>query len=264
MTGTADTTYTSQVPTGAGNYTIRAVLPSTNSHTEAVATDTFTVRYLSAPTPAFSLTGVRGDAGWYTTDVKIKPPAGYQMSVGNRSNFSDDTYVVSETADGIRLYLKKTDTGEMTDVISIAHLRIDKAVPVLKDVVNGETYYSDRLVIPVVEDNVKSVTVNGKAVTLEQDENGNSVLVLTPEAEVKEYEVFISDKAGNEAVYAFKLATESMLEGLVHEGEMTLIPGTKYMFPKGSNWKMSGEDMIYGGGTSFYVKSEKTVQFSKY
>jgi len=95
-------------------------------------------------------------------------------------------------------------------------------------------------------------------------ENGNNVIVLKPGNELKEYEVSVTDKAGNTAVYQFKLASESTLEGMVREGEMTLEPGVKYTFPQGSGWKMYGDETIYGGGVSFYVTEKKTVHFSKY
>ena len=264
LTGAADSTYSSSVPTEAGNYTVRAVLPATDTHTSAAATDTFTIHYLTAPTPSFNISGIRGEGGWYTSDVRIKPPAGYEISVGDRSHFSTEAYVISETQSDLRLYLKKTDTGEMTAQLAIAHLRIDKAKPTLKGIVNDETYYGDEFIINVVEENLKSVQVNGTEVEVEQDENGNNVIVLKPGNELKEYEVSVTDKAGNKAVYQFKLASESTLEGMVREGEMILEPGVKYTFPQGSDWKMYGDETIYGGGVSFYVTEKKTVHFSKY
>lgn len=263
ITGADDSTYSAQMPTEVGNYTVQAVLPEDSKHTGAVATDTFTISYLSAPSPAYVLDGTLGDNGWYKSEVVITPPEGYEMSVGNRSNFSSEGYKVSEETTGLRFYLKKTATGEMTDVITIANLRIDTTAPELKDMQDGEEYYEDVINIDFTENNFKTATVDGKLVEVTSDEEGNHSFAIETGIRRLTYVLVLTDEAGNETKVSFILGPAWLKDGIVGEGNYYLETGEEYHFPAGDDWEKAGDNTVYAGGSSFYANTEGEVTFRK-
>ncbi len=261
--GADDSTYSAKMPTEVGNYTVQAVLPEDDGHTGAIATDTFAISYLRAPSPAYELEGTSGDNGWYKSEVVITPPEGYEMSVGNRSNFTTEGYEVSEETTGLRFYLKKTATGEMTDVITIANLRIDATAPELKDMQDGEEYYEDVVNIDFTENNLKTVTLDGEIVEVTTNAAGNHTFAVETGMKRLTYVVILKDEAGNETKVSLILGPAWLKDGIVGEGRYYLETGEAYHLPSGSNWSKTGDRTVYVGGSDFYANSEGEVTFSK-
>ena len=75
-----DTAYSQTVPTAVGNYTVRATFAETEAYGEAVATTDFSIRYLETPEPPYTLVGTKGENGYYTSNVVVKPAKGYMIS----------------------------------------------------------------------------------------------------------------------------------------------------------------------------------------
>lgn len=263
VSGADDSTYTSQMPTEVGTYTVLAFLPGDNYYGAAFATDTFTISYLKAPSPAYELEGILGENGWYTSDVVIRPPQGYELSVGNRNAFQTEGYVVSKETNGLNLYLRKAATGEMTDVISIANIRIDKEAPILSNVDAKEVYYADSLEVCFEEKYFDTVTVNGETVTAEKSADGKYSFSL--EAGIKRLacDIVITDKAGNETKVTVTIAPAWLEDGIVGEGEYYLETGEAYSFPQNSQWQKAGDATVYAPGVSFYAEKEGSVTFTR-
>lgn len=263
VTGADDSTYTSQMPTEVGSYTVQAVLPEDTYYATAIATDTFTISYLTAPSPAYELEGTPGENGWFTSEVTIVPPQGYELSVGNRNSFSSEGYVISEETNRLSIYLKKTSTGEMTDVISIANLRIDADAPEISNVDASEEYYVDSMEVSFREDNFDSVSVNGENVTATEYSDGQYGFAIESGIKRMTYTITVTDEAGNETEVSIVMGPAWLEDGVVGEGEYYLETGEEYSFPENSQWKKEGDSTVYAGGVSFYANKEGMVTFSK-
>lgn len=263
VTGAEDSTYSAAKPTEVGNYTVRATVPENEKFSQYSATDTFSIRYLPTPVPAYELDGISGENGWYKSEIVVKPPAGYEMSVGNRSDFSSKGYTVENETAALRIYLKKIATGEMTDVIVIANLRIDADAPELTEMQDGEEYYEDVIKVDFTDKHIKTAIVNGETVEITTDETGEHSLAVETGMRRMSYVIVLKDEAGNETKVSMILGPAWLKDGIVGEGDYYLETGEEYHFPEGSEWVKSGDNTVYSGGASFYANSEGEVTFSK-
>ena len=263
VAGASDATYSMQKPTAVGDYVVRVVLPENDNYGQAVGTANFRISYLPVPTPAYELDGMKGDNGWYKSEVKITPPDGYEMSVGNREHFTTESYTVDEETSNLRIYLRKIKTGEMTDVISIANLRVDADAPAFTEMQDGEEYYEDLVTIYFTDQHFKTVTVNGEVMEVVADENGEYSFAVETGMRRMSYVIVLKDEAGNETKVSMIFGPAWLKDGIVGEGDYYLETGEEYHFPTGSNWVKSGDATVYAGGSSFYANSEGEVTFGK-
>lgn len=261
--GASDATYSMQKPTAVGDYVVRVVLPENDNYGQAVGTANFRISYLPVPTPAYELDGMKGDNGWYKSEVKITPPDGYEMSVGNREHFTIESYTVDEETSNLRIYLRKIKTGEMTDVISIANLRVDADAPAFTEMQDGEEYYEDLVTIYFTDQHFKTVTVNGEVMEVVADENGEYSFAVETGMRRMSYVIVLKDEAGNETKVSMIFGPAWLKDGIVGEGDYYLETGEEYHFPTGSGWVKSGDATVYAGGSSFYANSEGEVTFGK-
>ncbi len=261
--GASDATYSTQKPTVVGDYVVRVALPENDNYGQAVGTANFRISYLPAPTPAYELDGTKGDNGWYKSEVEIAPPDGYEMSVGNRDHFTTESYTVDEETSNLRIYLRKIATGEMTDVISIANLRVDADAPTFTEMQDGEEYYEDSVTVDFTDRHFKTVTVNGEVMEVVTDENGEYSFAVETGMRRMSYVIVLKDEAGNETKVSLIFGPAWLKDGIVGEGDYYLETGEEYHFPTGSGWVKSGDTTVYAGGSSFYANSEGEVTFGK-
>lgn len=261
--GASDATYSTQKPTTVGDYVVRVALPENDNYGQAVGTANFRISYLPAPTPAYELDGTKGDNGWYKSEVEITPPDGYEMSVGNRDHFTTESYTVDEETSNLRIYLRKITTGEMTDVISIANLRVDADAPTFTEMQDGEEYYEDSVTVDFTDRHFKTVTVNGEVMEVVTDENGEYSFAVETGMRRMSYVIVLKDEAGNETKVSMIFGPAWLKDGIVGEGDYYLETGEEYHFPIGSGWVKSGDNTVYAGGSSFYANSEGGVTFGK-
>jgi len=263
VTGQSDETYTNTVPTAAGNYTVRVILPESGTHDRATGTDTFSISYLKAPSPAYHMEGKEGNSGWYTSDITITPPVGYEMSVGNRDAFSTEGYVVEEETANLRIYLRQTSTGAMTDAITIANLRVDDKAPMFMEAEDGGEYYEDSLAIDFTEEHFKTAKVDGKIVEVTSEENGAHSLVIESGVRRLSHTIELVDEAGNSTKISVIIGPAWLKDGIIGEGEFYLEEDEEYHMPSGSNWSIDGDNTVYAGGCDFYANKEGEVTFRK-
>lgn len=186
--------YTSNVPEDEGSYTVKAVFEETETYHEVVVTADFTVSYIETPSAPYTLSGTRGEAGWFRTSVTVSPAKGYTISTQQRGNYAA-VYTVDDTAAPV-VYLRN-ENGAVTRAIQMETIQIDKAAPVIEGIKNGALYYSDEPVTAVVSDeHLMSVTVNGKTV----DGQGSSRNITLDPADTA-YTLTAQDMAGNTTTY---------------------------------------------------------------
>lgn len=113
--------------TEAGNYTAKVISLGNDNYTLDGTTDIskkWSISYATADDA--TLSGTKGDDGWYKGAVTLTPPAGYTIS--NDKTSWKDTYTINvEGTNQVRYYLKDGNGG-ITDS-KMVEIRIDSAHP---------------------------------------------------------------------------------------------------------------------------------------
>ena len=103
------------------------------------------------------------DMGWYTTDIKISPLKGYELTSDALGlvPYKNNILINEDNSNGIqKFYVKDTKTGQMFEQSTFAYRR-DTVAPVITGVTDGLTYKANKRTVTVKDDNLSIVTVNG-------------------------------------------------------------------------------------------------------
>lgn len=252
-----DTAYSQTVPTAVGNYTVRATFAETEAYGEAVATTDFSIRYLETPEPPYTLVGTKGENGYYTSNVVVKPAKGYMISTELNGTYVE-SLTIQNSQSGTVFYLRNA-SGERTGALRLETIKIKKQTPKLS-LENGKTYYGDSQKLVIQDDYLSQVYVNGVLQNLDGTE---FVLQLGSNNGKKKYEITAVDVAGNKKTILVTVAAAWMKTGIIPEGVLVnLETGSGYKLGNG-NWKVAGDSTSYSGGTEFYVKKDGSYTFGK-
>lgn len=253
-----DSTYSKNIPTEVGSYTVKAVLPAKEDFAEVTVTANFSIKYLPLPKNPYSLDGKANDKGWYNKSVKLAPPEGYEISIGDRKNFSSDPQSI-EGMKTIKAFLRKTETGEMTDGFTITGVKVDPLAPKVNNITSGERYFADEYEVKVTEENIVGVSIDGIE-TEYTEEDGQVTFIVSADKKTVTKEISIEDIAGNITKCQIIISPEWMKDGIIGNGTYYL-EGDEYTFAQGNEWTVSGDATVYAPGTKFYatVEGEYTV-----
>lgn len=252
-----DTAYSQTVPTAVGNYTVRATFAETEAYGEAVATTDFSIKYLETPEPPYTLVGTKGENGYYTSNVVVKPAKGYMISTELNGTYVE-SLTIQNSQSGTVFYLRNA-SGERTGALRLETIKIKKQTPKLS-LENGKTYYGDSQKLVIQDDYLSQVYVNGVLQNLDGTE---FVLQLSSNNGKKKYEITAVDVAGNKKTILVTVAAAWMKTGIIPEGVLVnLETGNGYKLGNG-NWKVAGDSTSYSGGTEFYVKKDGSYTFGK-
>lgn len=252
-----DTAYSQTVPTAVGNYTVRATFAETEAYGEAVATTDFSISYLETPEPPYTLVGTKGENGYYTSNVVVKPAKGYMISTELNGTYVE-SLTIQNSQSGTVFYLRNA-SGERTGALRLETIKIKKQTPKLS-LENGKTYYGDSQKLVIQDDYLSQVYVNGVLQNLDGTE---FVLQLGSNNGKKKYEITAVDVAGNKKTILVTVAAAWMKTGIIPEGVLVnLETGNGYKLGNG-NWKVAGDSTSYSGGTEFYVKKDGSYTFGK-
>lgn len=252
-----DTAYSQTVPIAVGNYTVRATFAETEAYGEAVATTDFSIRYLETPEPPYTLVGTKGENGYYTSNVVVKPAKGYMISTELNGTYVE-SLTIQNSQSGTVFYLRNA-SGERTGALRLETIKIKKQTPKLS-LENGKTYYGDSQKLVIQDDYLSQVYVNGVLQNLDGTE---FVLQLGSNNGKKKYEITAVDVAGNKKTILVTVAAAWMKTGIIPEGVLVnLETGNGYKLGNG-NWKVAGDSTSYSGGTEFYVKKDGSYTFGK-
>ena len=252
-----DTAYSQTVPTAVGNYTVRATFAETEAYGEAVATTDFSIRYLETPEPPYTLVGTKGENGYYTSNVVVKPAKGYMISTELNGTYVE-SLTIQNSQSGTVFYLRNA-SGERTGALRLETIKIKKQTPKLS-LENGKTYYGDSQKLVIQDDYLSQVYVNG---VLQKLDGTEFVLQLGSNNGKKKYEITAVDVAGNKKTILVTVAAAWMKTGIIPEGVLVnLETGNGYKLGNG-NWKVAGDSTSYSGGTEFYVKKDGSYTFGK-
>ena len=190
-----DSAYTANTPSAVGDYTVRVTVAEDGNYTEASATKDFTIRYLEAPENPYTLSGEKGDNGWYTSDVTITPPEGYTVSSTLPGEYAEKL-TIDKSADGVTIYLKNQQ-GQMTDAITVSEkINIDKDDPTITATGNTTEYLQSDMVTISASDGTSGVA------KVEVRKDGGDFEEITDSYTVTEngsYTFWVTDHAGRTA-----------------------------------------------------------------
>lgn len=113
--------------TKAGNYTAKVISLGNNNYTLDGTTDIskkWSISYATADDA--TLSGTKGDDGWYKGAVTLTPPDGYTIS-NDKTNWKDTYTINVEGTNQVRYYLKDGNGG-ITDS-KMVEIRIDSVHP---------------------------------------------------------------------------------------------------------------------------------------
>ena len=144
----------------------------------------------------------------------------------------------------------------LSDFEILSSVETDGTAPIISGVENGKTYYGDQKVT-ITDENLSSITVNGSAVEV----SGNSVdITLNPSDGV--YSIVAADTAGNQTQYTVEVLETWVRDGIKTNGKKNLKQARMYKLGSGK-WTVAGDNTVYTGGGSFYVKNGGEYDFKK-
>ena len=266
--GNPDATYKETAPREVGEYIVRVTLPETEEYNAVVATATFSITYLPMPSNAYQLTGTLGNGDWYTSNITITPATGYEISIGDRFHFSSGPVKIDDSVIYCDICVKKTSTGEQTEMVTIGPFQIDSQAPTVVGMSNNGLYYADEtggLKVLIKDPNISKVLVDGKEVELTRSSEGTMYFMITP-GNRKQVTSFVAlDMAGNKTDFSIIVAPYWLLTGEIVEGDLYLEQGNTYKIPDGvgTTWTLDGDASTYYGGIEFTVGEDGEYSFHK-
>ena len=240
-------------------------MPATDLYDKSVCTADFSIKFLEEPVNAYELTGMPGNNDFFTSDVDLKAPDGYSISSSFRGEYgpsipySDDLNVI---------YLRRDSDGALTSAIAIStRPMIDKDAPEIKDqagsLADGSTLYVKDITITASDDNLMSLTINGKPVDLTAEGN---VITLSPGNGFIKYVITAEDKAGHIRTIGFVLMAEWLKDRIIPADLLLPLQAGEGYKLDGGKWVVTteqGDDpTVYNGGMDVYVGGDGNFTFT--
>ena len=255
-------------PTEPGKYVCRALQEGTDKFGQGTKDVNFSILYLAAPTDAYSISGKKGNNGYYVSDVYLTAPDGYSISLTLNGTYEDKVQVSSEKTKYI--YLKRKSDGAMTDGIGIKEgIKVDAKAPVVSgkatdvdgnEVALGGKIYSDKVSFKMADEHLSKVTVNGEEVTVT---DGAADISLDANNRHMVYKISAEDEAGNIFTFTVDVYAPWMESGVIPAGvKVGLEAGSTYKLEAGE-WATDVDSTVYTGGMDFYVAEDMELTFIK-
>lgn len=256
--GANDATYSNKVPTAVGNYVARVVLPENDKYNQLILTEEFSISYLPVPQDAYTLVGTVGSNGYYVSDVTVVAKEGYVISDSLNGEYVEQ-FTIGSSVSSRTLYFMDENTGAKTDGVFMSVVNIDRDTPNI-DAENNKIYYADSLAVAINDTNLASIVLNGEVVEIT---GASTVLNLKSEGGVQEYDIVVTDRAGNTRNMKVTVAAEWTKTGEIPSGsQVKLKTGQSYTLGSGT-WTVNGDSTSYSGGSTFYVGGEGQYTFNK-
>ena len=246
------------MPKEAGEYTARAVFPANDTYAQVIATDDFSITYLPVPENPYTVSGVQGENGYYTSEAIVTAAAGYLVSLSQDGNYVE-YLVISTSQPASNLFFMKQATGEKTAAVGIEAFKIDTEAPQI-NAEDNKLYYGDSIQISVSDKNLEKVLVNGKEISFK---DSIAKFKLKSNGGIEEYEISFTDLAGNTRTIKISVASEWTKSGIVPDGLLIkLVAANAYKLGSG-NWQVNGDATTYTGNQTFYIGNEGQYSFTK-
>ena len=209
--GASDDSYSEQEPFEPGSYTVKVEIPPTDYYSSTSAEADFSISYLDTPKVPYTVSGTEGKNGYFTSDVSLTAPEGYQIADWSGYDFGDSIKYDESLS---KVYLKRNSDGAMTNSISVSKVWIDKDAPFIPDkaydsdgyeidISEGTVVKANSLKFTVTDDNLASVSVNGEE--YEVSEGKSEVYIPAKSGESLDIGIYAEDEAGNNDKRTIKL-----------------------------------------------------------
>ncbi|MCR4938162.1 MAG: InlB B-repeat-containing protein [Lachnospiraceae bacterium] len=267
--GAPDETYTTEVPTAYGKYTVRITSSADGFYAPVNFEKDFSIDYLEAPAKGAAPTGIKGNGDWYTSDVVLTAPDGYLVSTSRDGKFTES---VTWNENIKELFYKRKSDNAVTDAVKVSFkLKIDKDIPEVsfdpaygvQAPRNGETLrvYADELRFTFSDLNLKTVIADGKEYAAS---DGLFEVLFAAGEDVESKTVTAFDEAGNSYSFTVEIWPAWRKDNTVPEGkEILLTQGIEYNLKGESSWKIKGDKTVYSGGGKFYIRTSGKYTFGK-
>ena len=254
-------------PTAPGSYSILLTMPATDTCNAVRMEKSFEISFLPAPSVAYGFDGTVGNNDFFTTDIRVVAPKGYEIATE-----LDGTYKESVDYDAVErgIFLRRISDGAKTAAISVSEsLKKDKERPKLSSLITDENgkslstmgdYYANELHLSIEDENLILVRVNNM---LMQVDDALAELILETNGGEEMYTIYAEDAAGNGFTLSVHLFAAWMKTGVMPAGmKVILKKGTAYKLEEGQ-WTRSGDTTVYNGGGEFYVDNDTECTFDK-
>lgn len=249
--------YTDEVPKSHGKYRVKVTFPETAKYTEVGVTADFKIIYLPIPDPSYEMSGTKGENGFYTSQVTLKPKNGYQISTQFDKDYGH-SIIFNASQENAKVYLMNNQ-GEKTASVRVNAFKIDTEAPNV-GAGNNAVFYADKVDIAVNDDNLSKIVVNGNEIKFT---GTYAKIPLTSDNGKKYYQIVASDLAGNAATVNITVAAPWMREGVIPSGlSIHLLRSENYTLGSGK-WTVSGDTTTYTGAQNFYVGSDGDYVFTQ-
>lgn len=219
--------------------------PETNSNTE-----------YTLPENPYTIEANPGQNGYYTSYVPISAHKDFLISTNDSGTFFE-RMIISESVKINYLYFKPRSGGTVTKKKVDLEIKIDALKPVISGIKNNQSIIGGEVEITVSDENLFSVTLNGKAVEIE---NNKAAIFLKEGKETQKYQIEAKDYAGNREAVSFSISPYTGNNNEITVGKVELKKGTEYILGKG-NWKISGDSTVYEGRNIIFVKEDGEYDF---
>lgn len=166
--------------------------------------------------------------------------------------------ITGKDADKKIIYAKITNKAGLIKYISSDGMVFDTVAPKMS-VSDGMTYYGDSLYVKVTDNDLKTVTLNGKK---QKVKNGVAIVSVQVSDEEDEFEIIANDRTGNTTKSRCELLETWRRDGITKTGDYNLKQTKSYKLGKGK-WTVSGDNSNYNAGIRFYVSSNKKYNIIK-
>ena len=159
------------------------------------------------------------------------------------------------------LYVKAATAYDQVFYARTDGIVIDTTAPVITGINNGGVYPAGTK-FGVEDDNLDTVFVNEQPVVPSSVDGTYQVAAIANSASCV---IRAKDKVGNETVYSITVEdkeTENDTNVINGDGVYSLQAGAAYRLDYG-NWTLEGDNTVYRGGSTFYVKEDGTYRFKR-
>ena len=259
--GAGDESYSTERPGDAGTYVVRATVPETDTYGKITCTSEFNIVYLPEPSVAYSMEGTRGNNDYFVSDVELKAPEGYTISVEFRGEYLSSVPYTDELN---VVYLRREEDGALTSAIAVgSRPSIDKEMPSFESsagsIAKDSVLFVKDITLTASDDNLISLTVNGEPVDLTTEGN---VLTLTPGFGIRTFVITAEDKAGNISTIEFTLMAEWLKDRIIPADViLPLVTKEPYNLSSGK-WTVNDDKTVYNGDIPIYVNEDGDYTFT--
>ena len=263
----SETAWFSGLPTQPGIYDARIYIKGNETYNDFMMTVKFSLVYLPAPSEAYTFTGTKGNNDYFTGDVSINAPEGYEISYRLGDSYAKS---LAYTGDKEFVYLRRISDGAMTGAIQIVEeVKQDGESPSLAQGIYDENgnalsasgpIYANLLSFAIQDEHLSAVRVDGKTVPVV---NNRAEISVETNGGARTVTIEAEDEAGNTFTTNLIFMASWMTDMTIPAGTQVLLQtGNTYNLSSGK-WSMSGDSSIYTGGNVFYVRQDIEETFSK-